>query len=223
MDCWEIGDVPQFREETDEMVKLVSQQRVATAERRERISRDFRELSPGAHLGPRPSQWWELAPRERVQKRTAEQTEDAPQYPEETVEMVRSVSHERVQQRAAEQTRLHLRKRPSRWWGRSHINECNSEPPNRLRIRLHLRKRPAEMAGSVSHEQVQQRAAEQTEDAPPSPAEVVEAVTLVPHESEVVASGMSERHRLVTLGVYVRRWTWSNTSTTMARLRKKFG
>ena len=34
----------------------------------------------------------------------AEQTEDAPQSPEETVEMVRSVSHDRAQQRAAEQT-----------------------------------------------------------------------------------------------------------------------
>ena len=41
---------------------------------------------------------------ERVQKRAAEQTEDAPQSPEETVEMVRSVSHERVQQRAAGRT-----------------------------------------------------------------------------------------------------------------------
>ena len=54
----------------------------------------------------------------------------------------------------------------------------------------------------VSQERVQQRAAEQIEDAPQSPAEVVEAVTLVPHESEVVAGGMSEHHRLVLLGVF---------------------
>ena len=40
---------------------------------------------------------------ERVQQRTAEQAEDAPQSPEETVEM-RWVSRERVQQRTAEQT-----------------------------------------------------------------------------------------------------------------------
>ena len=42
-------------------------------------------------------------------------------------------------------------------------------------------------------------------------------------KSEVVASGMSERHRLVTLGVCFRRWTWTNTSTTMASMRRKFG
>ena len=42
-------------------------------------------------------------------------------------------------------------------------------------------------------------------------------------KSEVVASGMSERHRLATLGVFFRMWTWTNTSTTMERLRRKFG
>ena len=52
--------------------------------------------------------------------------------------------------------------------------------------------------------------------------EIVRTV-LKGQKSEVVASGMSERHRLVTLGVYFRRWTWSNTTTTMARLRRKFG
>ena len=49
---------------------------------------------------------------------------------------------------------------------------------------------------------MQQRSAEQIDHAPPSPEGVVEAVTLVPHESEVVAAGMSEQHRLVLLGVF---------------------
>ena len=40
-----------------------------------------------------------LVPHERVQQRTAEQIEDAPQHPEETVEAVTLVPHERVQQR----------------------------------------------------------------------------------------------------------------------------
>ena len=44
-----------------------------------------------------------LVPRERVQQRTAEQIEDAPQSPEETVEAVTLVPRERVQQRTAEQ------------------------------------------------------------------------------------------------------------------------
>ena len=38
-----------------------------------------------------------------MQQRTAEQTEDLPQYPEETVEAVTLLPHERVQQRTAEQ------------------------------------------------------------------------------------------------------------------------
>ena len=80
-----------------------------------------------------------------------------------------------------------------------------------------------EMVRSVSHERVQQRAAEQIEDAPQSPAEVVEAVTSVPRESEVGAGGVSEQHRLVTLGVCFRMWTWSNTTIGMARLRRKLG
>ena len=45
-----------------------------------------------------------------------------------------------------------------------------------------------EMVRSLSHHRVQQRAADQIED-------------------EVVAGRMSERHRLVTLGVCFRRWT----------------
>ena len=44
-----------------------------------------------------------LVPHERVQQRTAEQVEDAPQSSEETVEAVTLVPHERVQQRTAEQ------------------------------------------------------------------------------------------------------------------------
>ena len=44
-----------------------------------------------------------LVPHERVQQRTAEQIEDAPQSSEETVEAVTLVPHERVQQRTAEQ------------------------------------------------------------------------------------------------------------------------
>ena len=61
-----------------------------------------------------------------------------------------------------------------------------------------------EVGRSVSHERVQQRAAEQIEDAPQSPAEVVEAVRTVPRQLEVVAGGVSERHQLVTLGVCFR-------------------
>ena len=61
-----------------------------------------------------------------------------------------------------------------------------------------------EVGRSVSHERVQQRAADQIEDAPQSPAEVVEAVRTVPRQLEVVAGGVSERHRLVTLGVCFR-------------------
>ena len=46
------------------------------------------------------------------------------------------------------------------------------------------------------------------EDAPQSRAEIVEARTSVPHESEVVAG---EQRQLVLLGVFFRRWTWSNS------------
>ena len=84
------------------------------------------------------------------------------------------------------------------------MNECNSEPPNRLRICLNLRK----MVRSVSHERVKQRAAEQIEDAPQSPAEVVEAVTLVPRE---------RAHE--KLGVYFRAWTRVNARWWKARVR----
>ena len=75
-----------------------------------------------------------------------------------------------------------------------------------------IAKETAGVVRLVLHERVQQRTAEQIEDAPQSPAEVVEAVTLVPRESEVVAGGMSERHRLVTLGVCFRMRTWTNTT-----------
>ena len=47
------------------------------------------------------------------------------------------------------------------------------------------------VVGLAPRERVQQRTAEQFEDAPQSPAEVVEAVTSVQNESEVVAGGMS--------------------------------
>ena len=55
--------------------------------------------------------------------------------------------------------------------------------------------------------------------------EIVATVDAGPkgQKSEVVASGMSVRHRLVTLGVYFRRWAGANTSITMTRLRRKFG
>ena len=45
-----------------------------------------------------------LVPRDRVQQRTAEQTEDMPLFPQETGEMVRLASQERVQQRTVEQS-----------------------------------------------------------------------------------------------------------------------
>ena len=44
-----------------------------------------------------------LVSQERVQQRTAELIEDAPQFLKETGEMARSVSHERVHQHTAEQ------------------------------------------------------------------------------------------------------------------------
>ena len=80
-----------------------------------------------------------------------------------------------------------------------------------------------EVGRLVLHERVQQRTAEQFEDAPQSPAEAVEAVTSVPRESEVVRAVLSERHRLVTPGVCFRMWTWSNTTIAMSRPRRKLG
>ena len=56
----------------------------------------------------RPSRRVTLVPRERVQQRTAEQIEDAPQSPEETIEAVTLVPRERVQQRTAEQCASNL-------------------------------------------------------------------------------------------------------------------
>ena len=43
-----------------------------------------------------------ISPRGPVQQRSAEKIEDIPQYPEETVELLKLVSQERVQQRSAE-------------------------------------------------------------------------------------------------------------------------
>ena len=84
-----------------------------------------------------------------------------------------------------------------------------------------------EVGRSVSHERVQQRAAEQIEDAAQSPASVVEAVRTVPRQLEVVAGGVSERHRLVTLGVCFRMFleldptlSSEKTSETLSCLRR---
>ena len=81
-------------------------------------------------------------PRERVQQRSAEKIEDFPQYPEETVEMLKLVSQEN--NGAPRQLRLCLnrQKRPSRWAGWSCMNQCNSALPNRLRMRLNLPQKP---------------------------------------------------------------------------------
>ena len=46
------------------------------------------------------------------------------------------------------------------------MNECNNEPPKRLRICLKSPEETVEMVRSVSHERVQQRAAEEIEDLP---------------------------------------------------------
>ena len=59
------------------------------------------------------------------------------------------------------------------------MNECNSEPPKRLRICLKSPEETVEMVRSVSHERVQQRAAEQIEDLPQHPEETVEIVRSV--------------------------------------------
>ena len=75
-------DVPQSPEDTVNLLKLVLQERVTTADRR--------VAETVAVVG--------LAPRERVQHRTAEQIEDLPQHPEETVEVVTLVPQEQAQQ-----------------------------------------------------------------------------------------------------------------------------
>ena len=86
----------QSPEETVELVKLVSQERVQQRDRRGAVDEEF---LPGAHLGAytdRPMcqcrRFWESwSPRERVQQRTSE-----------TVAVVELVPRERVQQRSAE-------------------------------------------------------------------------------------------------------------------------
>ena len=45
----------------------------------------------------------------------------------------------------------------------------------------------------------------------------------VPRESEAVAGGMSDQHWLVMLGVFFRRWTWTNTTIANARIRERRG
>ena len=107
-----------------------------------------------------------------------------PQIAKETVEAVRVVQRERMQQRTVDATTPRV------------LEET------------------VEVGRLVLHERVQQRTAEQFEDAPQNLEEAVEAVTSVPRESEVGARVVSERHRLVTLGVCFRMWTW---------LRRKFG
>ena len=57
------------------------------------------------------------------------------------------------------------------------MDECNSRAASQLRIRPNLLRRSLDPRGRV-----QQRTAEQIEDAPQSLAEVVEAVTSVPRE-----------------------------------------
>ena len=145
-------------------------------------------------------------PLERVQQRSAGKIEDVPQCPEETVDLVKLVSH-----------------------------ECNSRPPRRSLRGISTRSAsrsvqivdvpvPQILEKLVSQERVQQRTAEQIdEDSPQSPEKTVDAVTLVSPESEVVTDGLSERHRLVMLGVFFRRWTWTNTTIAIARIRRRRG
>ena len=74
-----------------------------------------------------------LVPRERVQQRTAEPIEDALQYPDETVEMVRSTPTERVQQRSAEQM-VELRQSP----GETATAERRAEGDVVVRVSNHM-------------------------------------------------------------------------------------
>ena len=91
-----------------------------------------------------------LAPRERVQQRTADAP--MPQVLEETVEAVRVVQRESMQQQTVYATTPEV------------LEET------------------VEVGRLVLHERVQQQAAEQIEDAPPSPEETVETVRSVSHE-----------------------------------------
>ena len=126
------------------------------------------------------------------------------------------VPRERVQQRSAEKEIL------ADLW--RIFQEHISDRTQIVEVPMpQIAKETVEAVRVVQRERVQQRTAEQTEDLPQSPAEVVDAVTPVPGGSEVVAGGMSERHWLVTLGVCFRRWTWTNTTIAMARTRRKLG
>ena len=64
-----------------------------------------------------------------MQQRTAERIEDAPQYPEETVEMVTLVLRERVQQRTDEQ--MVMWPQPS-WW--------SDEDPSSVEVKREMRR-----------------------------------------------------------------------------------
>ena len=68
--------------------------------------------------------------------------------------------------------------RQSRWSVWPHMNECNSGAPRKGRLCLKRQKRPSRWAGWSCMIECKQRTAKQIEDAPQSPAEAVEAVTL---------------------------------------------
>ena len=72
-----------------------------------------------------------IFPRERVQQRTPEQTEDMPQFREETVDAVTLLPHGRVQEPTVG---------GSVW---PCMNEGNSGQPRKLRIFLDIQKRPS--------------------------------------------------------------------------------
>ena len=127
-------------------------------------------------------------PQERISERTQIFDVPVPQTAKESVEAVRVVLRDRMQQRTV----------------CAPTPQVLEETVGRL----------------VLHERVQLRTAEQTEDAPQYPEETVEMVRSVSHDR---AGGMSEQHQLVLLGVFFRRWAWTNATIAMARLRRKRG
>ena len=152
-------DEPQSPEETAEMVKLVSQ---------ERVQQRTAEV---------PVDVVELVSQEQVQQ----STDEVP------VDLVKLVSQERVQQRTPRRSPRGIFPRSaSRSEHRSSLSQCRrlrKRPCERMQQRTvdaptpQLLEETVEVGRLVLHERVQQRTAEQVEDAPQSPAEVIEAVT----------------------------------------------
>ena len=96
--------------------------------------------------------------------------EVVPQTPEETAEVGRLVLHERVQQRTVGETVEVVSLAPH-----ERVQQRSAE---KREVVPQTPEETVEVGRLVLHDRVQQRTAKQIEDAPQSPAEAVEAVTL---------------------------------------------